>query len=163
MLSTRYQQNMAPVPWPQASVRKWVVLMTGFSNSVDSDSGHVCPFCNKSHNSTDSLVNNIQFHYQMVLVCPICGGCGSNQWRTVEGHIEKCAVAQPNITSRKDEPGEPHWRSDLPLMNHTRAPKTDATFTLPVWSDPPNNEEPAHQGQIFECICIEWEAQVTTI
>ena len=48
-------------------------------------------------------------------------------------------------------------------MNHTWAPETEATFTLPVWPDPPNNEEPAHQGQIFECICKEWEAQVTTI
>ena len=61
--------------------------------------------------------------------------------------------------SRKAESGEPHWmRSDLPLMNHTWA-----TFTLPVWPDPPNDEEPSHQGQIFEYICKEWEAQVTTI
>ena len=48
-------------------------------------------------------------------------------------------------------------------MNHTWAPKTEAMFTLPVWPDPPNDEEPAHQGQIFECIHKEWEAQVTTI
>ena len=54
-------------------------------------------------------------------------------------------------------------RSDPLLMNHTWAPETEATFTLPVWPDPPNNEEPAHQGQIFKRICKEWEAQVTTI
>ena len=29
-----------------------------------------------------------------------------------------------------------------------------------MWPDPPNNEEPAHQGQIFECIWKEWGAQV---
>ena len=81
----------------------------------------------------------------MVLVCPMCGGCGSNQWRTVEGHIKKCAAAHPNIMSRKDEPGEPHWmRSDPLLMNHTWAPETEATFILQVWPDPPNDEEPAH-------------------
>ena len=81
----------------------------------------------------------------------------------MEGHIKKCAAAHPYVASRKVKPGEPHWmRSDSPLMNHTRAPGTEATFTLPVWPDPPNNEEVVHQGQIFECICKEWEAQVTT-
>ena len=39
----------------------------------------VCLYCNKSHNSRDSLMNHIRFHYKMVLLCPICGGCGSNQ------------------------------------------------------------------------------------
>ena len=53
----------------------------------------LCPFCNKSHNSRDSLMNHVLFHYRMVLMCLICGSCGSNQWRTVEGHIKKCAVA----------------------------------------------------------------------
>ena len=86
-------------------------------------------------------MNQIQFHYWMVTVCPICGGCRSNQWKTVEGHIKKCAIAWPNITSRKVEPGELHWRgSDLPLMNHTQAPETEATLTLPVWPDPPHDE-----------------------
>ena len=109
-------------------------------------------------------MNHIQFHYQMVLVCPISGGCRSNQWRTVKGHAKKCAVAHSNIASRKVQPGELHWmRSDPPLMNHTRTPETEAMFTLPVWPDPPNDDEPAHQGQIFECIHKEWEAQVTTI
>ena len=54
-------------------------------------------------------------------------------------------------------------KSDLPLMNPTWAPETEAMFTLPLWPDPPNDEEIAHQGQIFKCICKEWEAQVTTI
>ena len=86
-------------------------------------------------------MNHIQFHYWMVLVCPICGGCGSNQWRTVKGHIKKYAVAWPNVTSRKVEPEELHWRGpDLPLMNHTWASETEAMFTLPVWPDPPNDE-----------------------
>ena len=100
----------------------------------------------------------------MDLVCPICGGCRSNQWRTVEGHVKKCAVAQPNIASRKVKPGEPHWTGlDLLLMNHTWAPETEAKFTLPVWSDSSNDEEPTHQGQIFECIQKEWGAQVANI
>ena len=138
--------------------------LTLLTQTVSPTSSHVCPFCNKYHVSRDSLVNLIQFHYWMVLVCPICGGCRLNQWKTVKGHIKKCAVAWPNITSRKVEPGVPHWRqSDLPLINQTWAPKTEATFTLPVWPDPPNDEEPAHLGQIFEYICKEWEAQVTTI
>ena len=61
------------------------------------------------------------------------------------GHIKKCASAHPNITIRKVKPGEPHWmRSDLPLMNHTWALETEVTFKLPVWPDPPNDEEAAH-------------------
>ena len=116
-----------------------------WTQTISPTSSHVCPFCNKSHNSRDLLVNHIQFHYRMVLLCPICGGCGSNQWRTVKGHVKKCAAAWPNIASRKVEPGEPHWRRlDLPLMNHTQAPETEATSTLQVWPDPPNDEEPAH-------------------
>ena len=138
--------------------------LTLWTQTASPTLSHFCLFCNKSHNSRDSLMNHIWFHYQMVLVCPICGGCRSNQWRTVEGHIKKCAVAHPNFASRKVKPGELHWmRSDLPLINHTWAQETEATFTLPVWPDPPNDEEPAHQGQIFKCICKEWEAQVTTI
>ena len=85
------------------------------------------------------------------------------QWRTVEGHVKKCAAAQPNVAGRKLQPGEPHWRSDLPLINITRAPKTEAMCTLQVWPDLPNNEEPAHRGQIFKCIRREWEAQVVNI
>ena len=128
--------------------------LTPWTQVVPQTMSHVCPFCNKSHNSRDSLVNHIQFHYWMVLVCLICGGCGLNQWKTIEGHIKKCAAARPNVSSRKVKPGELHWRrSDLPLMNHTRAPKTEATFTLPVWPDPPDDEESAHGGQIFKCIC----------
>ena len=137
--------------------------LTPWTQTASPTSSRVCPFYNKSHNSRDSLMNHIQFHSWMVLVCPICGGCRSNQWRTVKGHIKKCAVAQPNIASWKVKPGELHWRrSDLPL-NHTRAPKTEAMFTLPVWPDPPNDEEPAHRCQIFKHIHKEWEAQVTTI
>ena len=86
-------------------------------------------------------------------MCPICNGCGSNQWRTVEGHVKKCAAVQPNVAGRDVKPGVPHWRkSDPPLMNHTRAPETEAMYTLQVWPHPLNNEEATHQGQIFECI-----------
>ena len=86
-------------------------------------------------------------------MCPICGGCGLNQWRTVKGHVKKCAAAWPNVASGKVKPGEPHWRRlDLLLMNHTQVPETEATYTLQVWPDPPNDEGPAHRGQIFECI-----------
>ena len=113
----------------------------------------ICLYCNKSHNSRDSLMNHIQFHYRMVLVHPICSCCGLNQWRTFEGHIKKCAAAQPYVANRDVEPGEPHWRkSDPPLKNHTRAAETEATYTLPIWPDPPNDEEATHQGQIIKCI-----------
>ena len=81
----------------------------------------------------------------MVLMCPICGGCGLNQWRTVKGHVKKCAAAWPNVAGRDVEPGEPHWRKlDLPLMNYTWAPETEAMYTLQVWPDPPNDEEATH-------------------
>ena len=60
----------------------------------------------------------------------------------LEGHVKKCATAQPNMAERNLVPGEPHWRkSDLPLKNHTRATAMEATYTLQGWLDPPNDEE----------------------
>ena len=84
------EDSLSPWTWTTSPTSSWV-----------------CPYCNKSYNSRDSLMNHIHFHYRMVLVCPICGGCGSNQWRTVEGHIKKCAAAQPNVAGRV-KPGKPH-------------------------------------------------------
>ena len=61
-------------------------------------------------------------------------------------------------------PGEPHWRKlDPPLKNHTRAVAMEATYTLQVWPDAPNDEEATHRGQIFLCIQKEWTAQVQSI
>ena len=48
-------------------------------------------------------------------------------------------------------------------MNHTKAPETEATYTLQVWPDPPNNKEATHRDQIFERIQKEWETQVVNI
>ena len=76
----------------------------------------------------------------MVLVCLICGGCGSNHWRIVKGHIKKCAVARPIVADRIIEPGKPHWRKSDPLLtNHTRASETEATYTPSVLPDAPND------------------------
>ena len=59
------------------------------------------------------------------LVCLICGGCGSNQWRTVEGHLKKCAAAQPKVADQNIRSSWPCWKkSDQPLKNHTRAKET---------------------------------------
>ena len=86
-------------------------------------------------------------------MCPICGGCGSNQWKTVKGRVKKCAAVQHNMAERNVMPGEPHWRkSDPPLKNHTRAVATEAKYTLQVWPNAPNDEEATHRGQIFQCI-----------
>ena len=75
-------------------------------------------------------------------MCLICSGCQLNQWRTVKGHIKKCAAAQPNVADRVVEPGKSYWRkSNPPLKNHTRAAETEATYTLSVWLDSPNDED----------------------
>ena len=124
-------------------------------------SSRLCPFCNKSHNSRDSLMKHTGFHYRMVLVCPICGGCGSNQWRIVKGHIKKCAIARPKVVDQDVNPGEPHWKkSNRPLKHHTRGKKTEATYTLSTWPDPPNDEDPTDWDQIFKCIQEEWTVQI---
>ena len=113
----------------------------------------LCPSCNKSHNGRDSLLNHIQFHYRMVLVCLICGGCESNHWRVIEAHIKKCAVARPAVANQDREPGEPLWKkSDQPLKDHTRAEEMEATYALTVWPDPPNDEDATDLGQIFKNI-----------
>ena len=74
----------------------------------------------------------------------------------LSAHIKKCAVAQPNVADRVVKPGKPHWRkSNLPLRNHTRAAETEATYTLSVWPDAPNDEGATDKGQIFECLQME--------
>ena len=68
------------------------------------------------------------------------------------------------MADRVIEPGEPHWRkSDPPHKNHTRAAETEATYTLSLWLDSPNNEDATDRGQIFEYIWKEWTAQVRNI
>ena len=65
------------------------------------------------------------------------------------------------MADRSVDPGEPHWqKSDPPLRNHTRTEETEATYTLSVWPDPPNDEDPTDWGQIFKYILGEWTAQV---
>ena len=71
-----------------------------------------------------------------------------------------CAVAQPNVTARNVELGEPLWeKTNPPLQNHIRAAETEATYALPVWLDPPNDEE---TGQILDQIKAEWTFQIKT-
>ena len=81
----------------------------------------------------DQLMNHLRFHYQMVLVCPICAGCESNSWRTVEAHIKACTRQRPGIASQKVNPGEPLWQStDNRLRGLTRAGETATTFELQI-------------------------------
>ena len=47
-------------------------------------STRLCPYYNQACNGQDQLMNHLCFHYQMVLVCPICAGCGSNSWQTIK-------------------------------------------------------------------------------
>ena len=65
------------------------------------------PYCNEACNGHDQLLNHLRFHYRMVLVCPICAGCGSSSWRTVKGHTKACALQRLNIAGRWVSPGEP--------------------------------------------------------
>ena len=41
-------------------------------------------------------------------------------------------------------------KTDPPLQNHVRTAETETTYTLPVWPDPPNDEEAADNGQILD-------------
>ena len=69
-------------------------------------------------------------------MCPICDDCGLNQWKTVEGHIKKCAAAQPNMADRTTLE---LWQWRL----HTLC-----KYGLLH----PNDEKATHRGQIFQCI-----------
>ena len=105
----------------------------------------------------------MQFHYRMVLTCPICGGCGLNHWRVVKAHIKTCALAQPTVAETV-KAGEPLWKkSDWPLKHLTKARETDSTCSLTVWPDPPYGEEASERCQIIECVLDEWPVQVDAI
>ena len=68
------------VEYPLPTGRRHNTMATGVSDLMSGPhtSSRLCPYCNKFHNSQDSLAKHIQFHYKLVLVCPICGRCGLN-------------------------------------------------------------------------------------
>ena len=75
------------------------ISLTPYTTVDPATSSQICPYCNRLHNGRVQLMNHLRFHYQMVLVCPICAGCGSNSWRTVEAHIKSCTRQRPGIAS----------------------------------------------------------------
>ena len=107
-------------------------------------STRLCPYCNQVCNRWDQLLNHLRFHYQMVLVCPICTGCGSSSWQTIKSHIEACAQQRLTITVHQVPPGETlWWSSDNRLKSLTRAEPTASTFQLPTWPNLPDNMDTA--------------------
>ena len=98
-----YIKYLLPLEWGTCAMATGISEKMGGPHVEDSLSpwtqtkppslSHLCPYCNRSHNSRDLLMNHVQFHYRMVLVCLICGSCGSIQWQIVEGHIKRCAAA----------------------------------------------------------------------
>ena len=100
------------------------------------------------------------FHYRMVLVCPICVGCRSNSWRTVEAHIKACARQRPGISSQKVNPGETlWWKTDNQLRGLTRAEETATTFKLPTWMNPPDDANQKDRGHLIDKTLTEMREQ----
>ena len=96
------------------------------------------PYCNQACNGGDQLLNHLCFHYQMVLVCPICAGSGSSSWRTIKSHIKACAQQQPLNTAHRVQPRKPLWQSsNNRLKGLTRVKPTATSFELPTWTDTP--------------------------
>ena len=71
----------------------------------------LCPYCNQACNRHDQLLNHLQFHYRMVLVCPICAGCWSSSWWMIKSHVKACAQQRLSIAVHRVSPGEPLWQS----------------------------------------------------
>ena len=127
-------------------------------------SSQICPYCNRSHNSRDQLMNHLRFHYRMVLICPICAGCGSNSWRTIEAHIKACAKSRSTMASCKADPGETlWWRSNNQLKGLTRAPETAATFKLPTWTNSPNDANQEDRGHLIKKTLSEMQEQLKAL
>ena len=127
-------------------------------------SSQICPYCNRSHNGRDQFMNHLRFHYWIVLVYPICAGCGSNSWRTVEAHIKACARQRPGIASQKVNPGKPLWqRTDNRLRGLTRAEETVTTFKLPTWKNPPDDANQEDRGHLIDKILTEMQEQLKAL
>ena len=133
--------------------------LTPYTRVDPAMSSRICPYCNRSHNGRDQLMNHLRFHYRMVLVCPICIGCGSNSWRTVKAHIKACARQRPGIASRKVNPGEClWWRTD-----HTRAEETATTFKLPTRTNPPDDANQEDRGHLIDKTLTEMQGQLKAL
>ena len=127
-------------------------------------SSQICLYCNRSHNGRNQLMNHLRFHYQMVLVCPICAGCRSNSWRTVKAHIKAYARERPGIASRKVNPGEPLWqRTDNRLRGLTRTEETATTFELPTWTNPPDDANQEDRGHLINKTLTEMQEKLKAL
>ena len=125
--------------------------LTPYTTVNPAMSCQICPYCNRSHNSRDQLMNHLRFHYRMVLICPTCAGCRSNSWRTVKAHIKACAKSRSTVASHKADPGEPPWwRSNNQLKGLTRALETAVTFKLPTWTNPPDDANQEDRGHLIK-------------
>ena len=131
--------------------------LTLYTTVDPATSSQTCPYCNRSHNGWHQLMNHLRFLYWMVLVCPICAGCGSNSWRTVK-HISK---PMPDIASQKVNPGEPLWQgTDNRLRGLTRAEETATTFELPTWTNPPDDVNQEDRGHLIDKTLTEMREQL---
>ena len=100
----------------------------------------------------------------MVLICPICAGCGSNSWRTIEAHIKVCAKLRSAVASHKADPDEPlWWRSDNRLKGLTRALETAATFKLPTWNNPLDDTNQEDRGNLINKTLSEMQEQLKAL
>ena len=109
-------------------------------------------------------MNHLRLHYQMVLVCRICAGCGSNSWRTVEAHIKACTRQRPGIASQKFNLGEPLWqRTDNQLRGLTRTEETATTFELPTWTNPPDDANQEDRGQLIDKTLTQMQEQLKAL
>ena len=108
MLNSHYPPSTMGAVQPQASVRQWVVLthwiLAPYRTFDPPTSTRLCPYCNQACNRCDQLLNHLWFHYHMVLVCPICVGCGSSSWQTIKSHVEVCVQQRPSITEHGCHP-----------------------------------------------------------
>ena len=109
-------------------------------------------------------MNHLRFHYQMVLVCPICAGCRPNSWKTVKAHVKACTRQRPGIASQKVNPGEPlWWRTDNQLRGLTTAEETATIFELPTWTHPPDDTNQEDRDHLIDKTLTEMREQLKAL
>ena len=61
-----------------------------------------CAWYNKAFSNGESAMNHMCAHYQIMLVCPFCGMCGSHSYSSMREHVKKCKETYQDLLEGSD-------------------------------------------------------------
>ena len=93
-----------------------------------------CMWCNKAFSNGESAMKHMCAHYQIVLVCPFYGMCGSHSYSSMREHMKKCKETYQDLLEGRDAETDLYkpcfCKGDMHLPKKGLAPSTHFTYKL---------------------------------